>query len=89
MTLDVKKHGADLDRVADVALAVAEITAKYVPTKKEKDKDPAEWVASVGDMKKAAKDLKAAVKAEDNVAMKKALSSLSGSCSRCHGTFRE
>ena len=89
MQLDPKKHGADLNRIADVALAMAEITDHYAPAKKVDDKDPAIWKSSTAEMKKAAAELKAAVKAESKEDLKKALSNLSASCSHCHSVFRD
>jgi hypothetical protein len=88
MTLDPKQHGADLNRLADVVLAMAEITSNYAPAKKMGDMDPAAWKSSIGEMKKAATELKAAVKAESKGDLKKALANLNASCSHCHGVFR-
>jgi cytochrome c556 len=88
MTLDPKKNGADLNRLADVTLAMAEITYFYAPTKAEGEKTPAKWKGATEDMKKAAAELKAAVKDENKADLKKAISNLSASCSRCHSVFR-
>jgi len=89
MQLDPKQHGADLNRIADVALAMAEITNHYAPAKKVDDKDPAVWKSSTAEMKKASAELKAAVKAESKEDLKKSLSNLSASCSHCHSVFRD
>ena len=53
------------------------------------DKTPKEWNASNDDMKKAAQQLKDAVKANSNADVKKAFLKLAASCNRCHTTFRD
>ena len=87
--LDVKTSAADLERLADITLAMAEITGKYVPEKTVGKKTPKEWNGSNEDVKKAALQLKDAVKAGSNADMKKALGQLAAGCTRCHTTFRE
>jgi cytochrome c556 len=87
--LDLKTSGDDLTRLADITLAMAEISGKYTPEKKVGDKDPKIWTASNDDMKKAALSLKSAVKDGDKAKVQKAFLALSASCNRCHTTFRE
>jgi hypothetical protein len=86
---DLKEYGADFIRVANISLALAEITHQYKPTKKEKDKDPADWVMQSDAMKKSAKDLKAAVKENNPEKVKQAFVALKSSCTNCHSIFRE
>lgn len=87
--LDLKSDAADLNRLADITLAMAAIAGKYVPEKPMGKKTPKEWNESNADMKKAAQQLKDAVKANNNADVKRAFTALSASCNRCHMTFRE
>lgn len=86
---DLKMYGEDFTRVANITLALAEITHQYKPTKKEKDMDPADWTAQADAMKKSALDLKAAVKANNPEKAKEAFVALKSSCTNCHSVFRE
>jgi Cytochrome C' len=86
---ELEKNAADYIRAADVTIAMAEITHQFKPTKKLPDKDPADWTKYTDDMKKAATDVKAGVKAKDPDATKKAFIKLYSSCTNCHSTFRD
>ena len=86
---ELEKNQADYLRVADVTIAMADLTHQYKPKKKLPDKDPADWTKYTDDMKKAATDVKAGVKAKDPDATKKAFIKLYSSCTNCHSTFRD
>jgi Cytochrome C' len=87
--LDAKTSAADLNRLADITLAMVEITGKFAPEKPVGKKTPKEWNGSNEDVKKAALLLKDAVKAGSNADMKTALGQIAAGCTRCHNTFRE
>lgn len=88
MTLDLKKSADDLNRMLDITLAITEITARTPPPKDKKA--PAKlWKESTDDMRKAALELKAAVKDNDKTKFKQALLALDASCNKCHTNFRE
>jgi hypothetical protein len=87
--LNLKNDAADLNRLADITLAMSEIAGKFVPGKAMGDQTPTEWNASNQDMKKAALLLKDAVKANNNNDVKTAFKALAASCNRCHKTFRD
>jgi cytochrome c556 len=87
--INLAKSAADINRLADITLAISAIAEKYKPTKKEEKKDPADWTAANKDLQKAAMDLKAAVKSSNQADMQKAFKNLSASCTKCHDVFRE
>jgi cytochrome c556 len=86
---ELKTAAPDLERLADITLAMAELTYQYTPKKKEAGKDPKDWTKSTDDMKKGAQDLKAAIKANKPDDVKKAFTSLYSSCNSCHTVFRD
>ena len=84
---ELKVYTEDFLRLADVTLAMAEITDKYVPQKAVGAKTPAAWSAANDDMKKAALQLKDAIKARNSADVKKAFGAIGASCIRCHDIF--
>lgn len=86
---ELEKNQADYLRVADITIAMADLTHQYKPTKKLPDKDPADWAKYTDDMKKAAVALRAGVKKKDPDATKMAFIKLYSSCTNCHATFRD
>ena len=84
--LDLKKSADDLNRLADVTLAVAGITYRYVP-KSSAAEDERDWLRRTDRMKEAAQNLKAAVKEEDADRVRVAFQLLGASCARCHEKF--
>ena len=85
---ELVKNAADYIRIADVTIAMAEVTHQFKPTQKQPCKDPADWVEYTDLMKKAGMALKAGVKAKDPVATKTAFIDLYSSCTNCHSKFR-
>jgi hypothetical protein len=86
---ELKEAETDFIRIADVSIAMAEITHKYVPTKKEPMKDPKDWTKFTDEMKKSAQELKTAVKANKPDETKAAFTKLYSSCTNCHAVFRD
>ena len=84
------KQGADLERMAYISAAIAEIAIYKCPVeKKQKDKDPVKWKQWSEEMRDASLELADAFKAKDAAAIKKAGKKLNDSCTNCHGVFRE
>jgi hypothetical protein len=88
MTLDLRKHGADLNRLADVTIAVAEITHHYIPKQAAPGQNLHNWTRNADRMKEGAEDLKAAVKARQPGDVKQAFQAICSACSACHTEFR-
>jgi len=89
MAKELMDTAKDLDRLADVTIAIADLTHAYTPKKKEPDKDPKDWTKYTDDMKKGAQDLKAAVKGNSPENAKMAFTKLYSSCTNCHAKFRD
>jgi cytochrome c556 len=89
LKLDLKMWSTDLNRIADVTIAVADLTFRYPhpPQKVEGNKTAANWKDATERMKTAAHDLKKAVKAENQDDVRTAFKALSASCTHCHGLF--
>lgn len=85
---ELKGMAPDLIRIADITLAMAEITAEYAPLNGIGMMTPAEWHAANDNMKNGAQQLNDAVKAGNSAAVKKAFATLYNSCNRCHVVFR-
>jgi hypothetical protein len=84
------KNGADdFNRMADITIAMSEVSHQFTPTKKEPDKDPKDWTKLTDEMKKGAEDLKGAVKANDPVKAKAAFGRMYSACNNCHTKFRD
>ena len=52
-------------------------------------KDPAKWKAMTKDMYESSQELIKALKAKDTNAIKTAANKLNGTCTDCHGDFRD
>ena len=86
---DMASQQADLQKMAETTLAVAETTPFYAPKKDEAGKPIKDWLKFSEDMKKQSKDLIAAVKSGDPKTVQKAALTLNSSCNACHTEFRD
>jgi cytochrome c556 len=82
------KEAADLQRMAEVARAVAEAIPEYAEKYTKTPKQAKQWNGYVEDMKKASADMIAAVKANDAKSIKDIANHLNTSCNDCHKKFR-
>lgn len=85
----VKKMKDDLIKMANVNIAIAEITMEYKPAKPKGGKGAKEWKQHCDDMKKAAMELRDAAKGGDAKKVKAAANNLNTSCNNCHTDFRD
>jgi cytochrome c556 len=83
----IKAMKPDLVKAGQISRAIAEVTDLY--TKDYAKKNPAKWKEYTKEMKKGAGELIEAAKGDDVAKIKKAANNLSGSCTSCHGDFRE
>jgi hypothetical protein len=84
------KNGADdFNRMADVTIAMAEITHQFIPKKAPPGAVLKNWTRYADEMKTGAEDLKAAVKAQKPDDAKKAFQNIYSACASCHSEFRE
>ena len=86
---DLQKNGKAYAGMGDVSLTLAELTEIFTPKDKKGEKDPKKWKEYTENMRKGAKDLSAAATKGDGAAVQKAAKSLYGSCTDCHGIFRD
>ena len=86
---DLASQQADLQKMAQTTLAIAETTPYYAPKKDEAGKPIKDWLKFSEDMKKQSKDLVGAVKSGDPKMVQKASLTLNSSCNACHTTFRD
>jgi cytochrome c556 len=86
---DLASQKADLQKMAETSLAIAEITPHYAPKKDEAGAPIKDWLKFSEDMKKQSKDLVGAVKSGDPKMVQKASLTLSSSCNACHTEFRD
>jgi cytochrome c556 len=86
---DLASQKADLQKMAETSLAIAEITPHYTPKKDEPGKAIKDWLKFSEDMKKQSKDLIGAVKGGDPKMVQKASLTLNSSCNACHTMFRD
>ena len=86
---DLASQQADLQRMAEATLAVAELMPFYAPKKDEEGKPIKDWLRFSADMRTQSKDLIAAVKSGEPKTVQKAALSLSGGCDACHTEFRD
>jgi hypothetical protein len=86
---DLNSQKADLQKMAETSLAIAEITPHYAPKKDEPGKAIKDWLKFSEDMKKQSKDLVGAVKSGDPKMVQKASLTLNSSCNACHTMFRD
>ena len=69
-------------------LAMYEITKAYVPEKPKAGKGAKDWKKHNDEIMEGSKEVFAAVKANDPVALKKAMGRIGGACNECHTDFR-
>jgi hypothetical protein len=81
---DLAKQKATIERVAEVARGMAEVAEAYTPKK-----DASKWKKYNEAMRKGAEDLAKGAKENDPAAVKRAITDLNGSCTDCHGDFRD
>ena len=86
---DLTSQQADLQKMAEVTLAIAEITPHYAPKKDETGKPIKDWLKFSADMQKQSKDLVTAIKSGDPKMVQKASLTLNSSCNACHTEFRD
>jgi hypothetical protein len=86
---EVKGQAADLEKMGDDIAAISYVGDIHTPKKKDGAKDPKDWTKWMDDMRKGAKDLSKAAKAQDATAIKDAAMKANASCSNCHGVFRD
>jgi hypothetical protein len=84
----LNRESADLIRMAQVVQAIAEIADMNTPKKDEAKKTVADWKKFNKEQKDAAQDLIDAVKASNQNQVRAAATKLYGSCTSCHGVFR-
>jgi hypothetical protein len=80
---------ADLQRMAEILLTVAEATPPYGKDHTGKGKPIAGWNRYAADMKQGSQDLLDALKANDSKQALKASSKLNGTCVGCHADYRD
>ncbi|HZT82992.1 MAG TPA: cytochrome c [Gemmataceae bacterium] len=85
----LKKEKDDLIQAMHRTRAVAAIAIAKTPKKKEGDKDPKDWKEYSDEMVKQTDALEKAIESGDPKAVKDAASRLNGSCTNCHGKFRD
>jgi Cytochrome C' len=84
---ELAMKSADLQKMAEITRAIAEINEFYAPTPAGK-KNPKLYKKFNDDMKKTSKDLIEAIKMADAEKVKAAATSLTKSCNECHSEFR-
>lgn len=86
----LNKQSAELIRMAEITAAIASATVHLSPVEKKMgQKDPAKWKELMKDMHGASLDLIDAVKKKDAAGVKKMANKLNGTCTECHGIFRD
>jgi hypothetical protein len=85
----LNNNNADLVKLAEITLAIAEINHYYKPTKVLPKKDPKDWQRLNDDMKASAKELIEAIKAKDQKKVTDAAKKVNTTCNDCHGIFRD
>jgi hypothetical protein len=87
---ELNKSADDLVRSAYILVAVSEVTDAHTPKKKGANgKGAREWTEWTEEMRTAALQLAEAAKKKDPAGVKAAVNKLNGTCSNCHGEFRE
>ncbi len=85
----VAAEAKDLEKIAGVSKAIAEVTHYYTPKAKKAGKDPKDWTKFTEEMSKGADELAKAAKSGNPKEIKTAATNLNASCTNCHGTFRD
>ena len=86
---ELKAGAADFDRMADITIAMSEVSHQFTPKKKAQGMDPKDWTKFTDEMKKGAEDLKGAVKDNDPAKAKAAFGRMYSACNNCHTMFRD
>jgi cytochrome c556 len=81
---DLAKNKEAMQRAAEVSRALAEVADFYPPSK-----DVEKWKKYDQEMRKGSEDLLQAVGKGDPRAVRAAVLDLNGSCTSCHGDFRD
>jgi len=86
----LEKEQADLIRMAEITAGVAATAAHQCPVPaKQGKKDPAKWKEWTKDMYESSQELIKALKDKNANAAKVAANKLNGTCTDCHGDFRD
>jgi hypothetical protein len=83
----LNKEAADLIRLANVNIAMAEMARPHFP-KPMNGKNKKDWDRYLDEQKQASRDLIAAVKAGKGADVARAARSLQNACVECHASFR-
>jgi mevalonate kinase len=84
------KQQADLIQMAERVKGIAAATIHQCPVPaKQGAKDPAKWKEWMEEMNKASDELIKALKDKKPEEVKKAANKLNGTCTECHGVFRD
>jgi hypothetical protein len=84
-----KKEGPDLEKAAQIALAMSYVAEAYAPKKKVGDKDPKDWKMYTDEMRSSAEEFAKAAKKADPKGIQDAAKNLTAACNACHGVFRD
>jgi hypothetical protein len=86
----LKNQADDLARSAYILVAVSEVCDAHPPKKKGTNgKGAKEWADWTEEMRTSALQLAEAAKKKDTAGVRAAVSKLNGTCSNCHGEFRD
>ena len=80
---------ADLQKMAEVTLAVSYVAPSYAPKTDETGKPIKDWMRLSADMKKQSKGLVEAIKGGDPMTVQGAAKALNSTCESCHTEFRD
>ncbi len=80
---------ADLQKMAQVMLAVSYVVPSYAPKTDEAGKPIKDWMRLSDDMKKQSKGLGEAIKGGDPMTVQSGAKALNSTCESCHTEFRD
>jgi cytochrome c556 len=83
---ELAKQKETLERAAEITRSMAEVAELYAP---KKAADAAKWKRYNDAMRKGSEDLAKAAKSGDAEGVKRAVTDINGSCTDCHGDFRD
>ena len=86
---DLADQQADLQKMAEVSLAIAEVAPHYAPKTDEAGMPIKDWLKFSADMKMQSKDLIDAIKGGNPKTVHDKANILNGSCDACHTEFRD
>ena len=84
-----KKEGPDIQKMAYITLAVADVTLAAAPKKDEGKKKVKDWIKWTQEMRDAATQLAAAAAKGDAKMVQNTSKNLDGTCTRCHEVYRK